>query len=179
MYQDYNLSGVIQPIFHKDLETTKAPVFIDRKEKIVEQDIKSDIYLDCIPKSFGIDDGEIYSHCFHTLLLHDNDSLQSITNLVVSSLHKDHISAIDITRIQLQVASLCTVSDDGLLLLKESLIEDINLSSWCWSTGEREKIQSRLKQSLKREAAETVVTKKRARKNKQVQEGFLSGIVCT
>ena len=64
------------------------------------------------------------------------------------------LSSIDITRIQLQIVSLCTVTDNGLLSIKPSLLKDLSISSWSWIPEERNKLQFLLKSQQKREAVE-------------------------
>ena len=155
------MNGVIQPRFTK--EEIKKPTEISthsekEKEKIIEQDIKNTVFLNQIKKKGGIDDTILYDHCFHYLLFHTNESLDSIVEGVVTSIqsNKDNpsLSSIDITRIQLQIVSLCTITDNGLLSIKSSLLKDLSISSWSWIPEERNKLQFLLKSQQKREAVE-------------------------
>ena len=111
-----------------------------------------------IKKKGGIDDTTLYNHCFHYLLFHMNESLDSLVEGVITSIqsNKDNpsLSSIDITRIQLQIVSLCTVTDNGLLSIKPSLLKDLTISSWSWIPEEKSKLQFLLKSQQKREAVE-------------------------
>lgn len=171
--------GSIQPKYIKEKESTKiAPFSTEKKDKQIDQDNKTSIFIDAIPKQTGIEEMELYNHCFHTLLLHDKDTLQSLTDHVISSF-SDPLSAVDITRVQLQLLSLCTVSDEGILAIKESMLDGIRVSSWCWSPEERSLIQMRIKNQQKRTSEEPVPPKKRSRKSKQVNEDSITELSLT
>ena len=155
------MNGVIQPRFTK--EEIKKPTEISihsekEKEKIIEQDMKNTVFLNQIKKKGGIDDTTLYNHCFHYLLFHMNESLDSLVEGVITSIRSNNefpsLSSIDITRIQLQIVSLCTVTDNGLLSIKPSLLKDLSISSWSWIPEERNKLQFLLKSQQKREAVE-------------------------
>lgn len=150
---------MIQPKYVR--EESKAPLSLDKvKSKQIGQDPKSSVFLQQIQKQGGIEDTDIYNHCFHALLLQSKDSLQSYTDHVISSIQSREdlpgLSVVDVTRIQLQLVSLCTVSDDGSLSLKESLLKGVSLTTWCWSPEEKSVLQLRLKSKQKRETVEEI-----------------------
>lgn len=150
---------MIQPKYVR--EESKTSLSLDKvKEKQIGRDLKSSVFLQQIQKQGGIEDTDIYNHCFHALLLQSKDSLQSFTDHVISSIRSREdlpsLSVVDITRIQLQLVSLCTVSDDGSLSLKESLLKGVSLTSWCWLPEEKSVLQLRLKPKQKRESVEEI-----------------------
>lgn len=130
---------------------------VDKKDKQIEQDLKSTVFLDCIQKQRGIPENDIYKHCFHYLLFHDKETIQSLTEGITQSIQNAGFnisSIIDKTRIQLQLVSLCTVSDEGLFSIKESLCEGISQASWAWTNEEKAQLQLRFKSQQKRETYE-------------------------
>lgn len=150
---------MIQPKYVR--EESKTPLSLDKvKSKQIGQDPKSSVFLQQIQKQGGIADTDVYNHCFHALLLQSKDSLQSYTDHVISSIQSREdlpgLSVVDVTRIQLQLVSLCTVSDDGSISLKESLLKGISLTTWCWSPEEKSVLQLRLKSKQKRETVEEI-----------------------
>lgn len=87
----------------------------------------------------------IFNHTVHTLLLHDNISMEEAMNLIETSLQSESTSLTETDRvsIEVQLRHLCSMKDSKLSLTP-SVILSLSAASWIWNDDEKEQIMQRI-----------------------------------